>query len=464
MTNKDLWVPTADPTTISEHIDFPNRGTNGAEGRHECINETPSPPEDVAASIKAWPIMKSPAMHGIVGEITRLAITDSEADPVSIMSGTIATAAAHFGRGQFTRIGDTATHSRHFNVVVGNSSRGRKGTADAQVHRFFERAEAIMMQASSKPFPGGALQISYGPLSSGEGLIFAVRDGDDKEDGDPGVIDKRLLVLEQELGAALRALQRNGNILSPIIRRAFDGGTLAPLTKRDRIVATNPHICISAAITMRELDELLTVNDIWNGFGNRFQWFVVRRAKIVPFPKPMPNDKVDEIARKLARVITLAHKRGAKTGGNEIVMSNSAQDHWGHIYPELTQDHPGILGAVTSRQETHAWRLALTYAQLDGAARIEISHLEAALAFNRYAFDSAAYLFGGAELDPIAQTILEGLERGPKTQSEIRDLFGRHQTAARLNQVLSGLQERGRITLTEEKTPGRTRKIWTLAA
>jgi hypothetical protein len=90
-------------------------------------------------------------------------------------------------------------------------------------------------------------------------------------------------------------------------------------------------------------------------------------------------------------------------------------------------------------------------------------HIEAALAFWRYCFDSAAYLFGGAELDPVAQTILQALAAGPKTQSDIRDLFARHIPAERLSQVLTDLQERGRVTLIEEQTGGRPRRIWSLA-
>ena len=99
-------------------------------------------------------------------------------------------------------------------------------------------------------------------------------------------------------------------------------------------------------------------------------------------------------------------------------------------------------------------RTALTYAQLDGADRIEIVHLEAALAFVRFAGDCAAYLFGGMELDPISQKILEALATGPKTQTEISGLFGRHLPKDQLNGVLSDLQERGRITLTLKKTSG----------
>jgi hypothetical protein len=94
------------------------------------------------------------------------------------------------------------------------------------MRRCFKRAEEIRLQASTLPFPSGSkLKISNGPLSSGEGLVYAVRD---KTDDDDGVIDKRLLVVEQELGAALRAFQRTGNNLSMILRGAFDGDTLEP--------------------------------------------------------------------------------------------------------------------------------------------------------------------------------------------------------------------------------------------
>jgi hypothetical protein len=417
------------------------------------------------ANIQAWPIMESKAMHGIVGRIARLATENSEADPVAVIASTLAYAAAEFGMAQYTRVGDDVHHSRHFDAIVGQSSRARKGTSYGPVRRIFDVAEQIRTSKSTLPFPSGSkLKISNGPLSSGEGLVYAVRDGsDDEEDGDPGVQDKRLLVVEQELGAALRAFQRTGNNLSMILRMAFDGGTIAPLTKNNRTVATNPHINVLGHITRQELSSLLSATEIWNGLGNRFQWLMARRPKTVAFPKPMPDEEVKKIAEELAEVITLAHKRG-ENGSRELVLSNSAQVHWANIYPELTGDYPGVLGAVTSRQEAHARRLALTYAQLDGAERIEIQHLEAALAFCRYAFDSAAYLFGDAELDPIAQKIIEALKSGPKSQTELMSLFQRNLKAEVLTVALRDLQERGRISLETRKTGerGRPTLVWSI--
>lgn len=417
--------------------------------------------EDANAAIKAWPLMESKAMHGLAGAIAKLATATSEADPVAVLVSALTYAAAEFGRSQYIRIGDDAHHSRHFSSVVGNSSRARKGTSFGPVGRIFGEADKIRRAASTLPFPSGhPLKVSRGPLSSGEGLIYAIRDKSQDDEEDVGVVDKRLLVIEAELGSAFRAFQRNGNNLSMIIRTVFDGDTVEPLTKNNRIRATDPHINIIGHITRQELKQLLSANEVWNGLGNRFLWFCARRPRTVPFPRPMPQDEVNQIAKEVARVTMLAHSRP----GYEMTMSNSAMDHWANVYPELTADHPGVLGAITSRTEVHARRLALTYAQLDGAERIEIVHLEAALAVCRYAFDSALYLFGGSELSPIAQTILKALPPGHSmTQTEISALFSRHLKKQQLESALRDLQDGGRITLSKQKTRGAPRMVWSRA-
>lgn len=429
-----------------------------------------APSDDgVCVDLVPWPIMNSKANHGIVGRIATLATENSEADPAAVLITAITYAAAEFGRSQYTRIGDSVHNSRHFSVIAGQSSRARKGTSFGPVQRIFKRAEEIRLASSSAlPFPSASkLTISHGPLSSGEGLINAVRDGQDVPPGataeemadlDRGVADKRLLVIEEEFGSVLRMGERTGSSLSTIIRRMWDGnGSIAPLTKTSQIKTTNPHVCIVGHVTCPELKSLLSGTEIFNGFANRFMWLMARRPRVVPFPEPMPDDQVDEVAKELARVILKAHGQD-----RELVMSNSAMHHWSLVYPELTADFPGVLGAVTSRQEAHTRRLALTYAQLDGADRIEIEHLEAAIALTRYCFDSASYLFGVVEIDPVAQAIIAALKTGSKSQSEIQRLSGGHIPASRLASALRDLQDRGRITLVVEQTKGRPRRVWSL--
>ena len=67
-----------------------------------------------------------------------------------------------------------------------------------------------------------------GGMSSGEGIIHAVRDPVHAMSRgvmklkDPGVTDKRLLLDEREFYSALAVMQRQGNTLSTVIR---DAGT-----------------------------------------------------------------------------------------------------------------------------------------------------------------------------------------------------------------------------------------------
>jgi hypothetical protein len=284
-----------------------------------------------------------------------------------------------------------------------------------------------------------------------------VRDDSGEGNGaDPGVADKRSFIIEEEFGSVLRAFQRNGNNLSTMLRKAWDGDTLAPMTKNDRLIATHPHINIVAHITLPEMKSLMNGTEIWNGFANRLEWFMARRTKQLPFPEPMPEDLVNEVARDLARVIVHAHQYP-----KPMPLSGRAADLWAATYPEITKDYPGILGAVTSRQEAHARRLALTYALLDGADQIELQHLDAGLAITKYAFDSADYLFGEATemLNETAQKIMEALDSGPKKQSYFTNILWKHPPAD-LNDTLKLLQERGRITATQEGTKGRPSLIW----
>ena len=314
-------------------------------------------------------------------------------------------------------------------------------------------------------FPSGLrLNVVPGPLSSGEGLIHAVRDPSAEPDQggnpkDPGVTDKRLLCIEGEFSAVLRAFQRQGNTLSVILRSAWDGLTLSPLTKHFRESSTDPHVCILGHITRQELKALLASPDVWNGFANRFLWSAVRRPKLVPFPEPMPGPEVESLAKELASLI--AHAHGRDDAPSEIVLTNSAMELWCTVYPELTVDHPGLFGAVTSRAEAQVVRLALTYATLDGHDKVGIEHIEAAMAMWRYAFDSARLIFGPHEFKPHAQKVMDALSKGPLTQTEISNLFGRNLKAQELKEILIDLQARNRIGQRVGKDGrGRPSTVW----
>jgi hypothetical protein len=146
-------------------------------------------------------------------------------------------------------------------------------------------------------------------LSSGEGLIYAVRDRVDGENKkgetvvfDQGVEDKRLLVLEAELAGVLKVMSREGNTLSPVIRQAWDDGALQTLTKNSPMKATEAHVSIIGHITRAELLRHLTETETANGFANRFIWIMVRRSKKLPFGGEWHKVDIAPLVRKASRV------------------------------------------------------------------------------------------------------------------------------------------------------------------
>ena len=227
-----------------------------------------------------------------------------------------------------------------------------------------------------------------GGLSSGEGFISEVRDEIKKwnakeetwETIDPGVIDKRLMVIEPEFAGVLAVVERHGNTLSPLMRKAWDGGILSTMTRNAPLRATGAHISIVGHITVDELRARLTRTDTANGFANRFLFMLVKRSTVL---LPFGGDALGDIViAALGGRLKEAVEAAASIG--RVGWTNAAANAWKTVYPQLSRGQPGLLGAVTSRAEAQCVRLALIYALLDGATNIDLPHIKAALAVWEY--------------------------------------------------------------------------------
>lgn len=325
------------------------------------------------------------------------------------------------------------------------------------MQRIFRCAEALQSRSSALP----PLTVSPGPLSTGEGILRAVRDpGDELDDEgaplDPGVTDKRLLVIEGELGAPLKAAQREGNTLSAILRTLWDSGDAAPLTKSNRLCVTGAHVLFVGHITRPELADLLQRSDIWNGLANRILWLCVRRPRIVPVPEIMSDSVVTALAHSVRNIVD--HARTI----SEVTWSNEAREYWIRFYPDLSVDHPGAFGAVTARAEAQIQRLALLYALIDRSPVIEYRHLLASVAVWDYAQESARLIFAGASQDPVLDKIVAALQKGALTQTELNGRLGGHIPAVRLKSALEDLQACGQISCVRDATGGRPVTRWSL--
>jgi hypothetical protein len=274
---------------------------------------------------------------------------------------------------------------------------------------------------------------------------------------DEGVEDKRLLVLEEELAGVLKVMSRQGNTLSPVIRQAWDDGTLQTLTKNSPMKATETHVSMTGHITRAELLRYLTETEAANGFANRFVWLLVRRSKELPFGGEWHTVDIAPLVRRLTSALEFGSAPVLVTWGD------SARDIWRDVYGPLSEGKPGLFGAVVGRAEAQVMRLAALYAVMDESHEIEREHLLAALALWDYAEKSARYIFGDATGDPVADQILNALRAAGKdgmTRTEISNFFGRNRSSERIAQALSLLLAARRVRPKTHKTGGRQAERW----
>ncbi len=393
-----------------------------------------------------WPTLKPEALDGLAGEIVRELDQYTEADPVAVLAHLLAQLSCYIGKSPAPEVllGGVGSPLAFWPVVIGDTSKARKGTAAKEAEGAFERS-----------FPGWSKDQLRGNLSSGEGLAYAVRDAG-CEPGDEGIQDKRLYLVQPEFGSMLKLMGREGNSLSGIIRDAWDGVDLAPLTKNSRVRATKPHIVIVGHVTKEELRKELKAVEQCNGFGNRFVWLAVHRSKVLTFPPPRDERRLDELATRLKEV------GGFAQNVRSVGWSSDGKDAWASVYPVLSEGKPGYVGALLGRAEAHVGRLAALYALLDQKSEIEACHVQSALAIWEHSEVSAEWIFGHA--DQIAEQenkLLRELVRSRQlTDSDVSKLFGHNLASDKLGRLKDSLVSQGLAHHETASTGGRPMQIW----
>jgi hypothetical protein len=348
------------------------------------------------------------------------------------------------GRSAHSKVEADQHYCNLFAVLVGLTSKSRKGTSWGHVR---ELLRLLDPELHDKRIESG--------LSSGEGLVWAVRDAIGDED--PGESDKRLLVMEPEFARVLSVAEREGNTLSAVVRQAWDEGRLRTLTKKQAARSTDAHIGILGHITRDELRATLSNTAVANGFANRFLWACVRRSKNLPEGGGLDPGAIQALALDLARVVDFSRNI------ERLCRDDVAKQVWASVYDDLSEGKPGLLGAVTSRAEAQVLRLSLLYALLDQSPVVRSEHVRAGLAVWNYCEASARFIFGDALGNPTADDIrqaLRNVEGRGMTRSELREYFARHKSSGEISRALALLAEYGSVRRVVEKTDGRPAESW----
>lgn len=424
-------------------------------------SDVPPPPPEPR------PALLEEAMHGLAGRYVDTVSPHTEADPIGILASFLAAFSISVGRGPHMRVGGAYHYTNLFVTLVGGTASGRKGTATTEALRPF-------VLAGEQYIPPKA-----GGLSSGEGFVYRIRDArvvrrktkqpdgtilEEEVEEDPGVDDKRLLVVESEMASVLQRMKREGNTISALVREAWDGNELSILTKTP-VRCNRPHVGLITHITDTELASLLAGVDRSNGFANRMIFFWVQRPHLLPMGGcDLRDEHLSGIAAELGQRIA-----SAKTV-SEMVRTPPADELWRDVYGKLSGGSDA-LSELTARAPQHVMRLSMNYALLDGSPVVDVEHLAAAIGLWQASEASVRTIFTrsnpGAPStketgNEIADELLRELREAPLglTKGQIRDHFPRHINPAVLRAACDLLVDRGLVGHQRSIINGRAAERW----
>jgi hypothetical protein len=214
-------------------------------------------------------------------------------------------------------------------------------------------------------------------LGSGEGLV-------ERLEAQPTAF-----AVEAEFGSVLTKARRDGSTLAPTLCNAWDGKAIEIANRgKAKLRAAGHHVSVWANITDAELHKRLNGSlEAVNGFGNRFLWLRQGRVRLLPFGGDMRC--LEQLGGELRGVIARAKAIGRVRWGDD------AKPIWEAAYAGLcsAQEAMPCLG----RARSHALRLTLLYALLDGSDTIRAEHVRCGLSAWAWAEASARAIFGESD-------------------------------------------------------------------
>lgn len=418
-------------------------------------------------SLPGRPQASEALFHGVLGRLAKQAASGTEVNPAPVMLAAMGWASAAVGRNHVIAVGDAFQRPNLFTLHVGRSSRGGKGMALGLLRR-------VRAALSNHP-EGAALRGGYhgGGLSSTEGLICLVHDGyTEGKTEHPPIDDKRLWVVESEFANALRQARRDGSTLSPTLRNAWDGQTLAPAVKHSRVWATHPHIALHGSITPTELRASMSGTDLSNGFANRFLMAFAERTCVNPFPARTADNVVEDFARELSEVLGPALAGYPEsTQPTRLILSRTAAGLYADCYREFSRPHRSgeLIAGLLQRRAPMLLRIALLLALMDGErSKIRREHIACAAAWMDYFAQSVEFVFASltnaeaeAHLSEDAEKLRQWLTAKGDWQSRkaiTRECFGGHLSKAGIDAAIERLIADGLIERREVDTGGTTKR------
>ena len=410
---------------------------------------------DLMAARGADPVLGSDALVGLAGEIVHQLAPGTEATPAAMLATVLTAFGAMCGRHAHVMVGAKPHYPNIFTVIVGGTSKDRKGTSAAAVRPILDAVDT-----------GGAAFMTDRQLvgiQSGEALIQAAAQvGGPAGPGAPALFgssispsDQRLLVYEEEYaGRMLTVAGRRDSILSAVLRSAWDGEPLASRTRREDLRAAHAHIGVLAHVTQDELLSKMTDVDVANGYTNRFLHVLSRRTSYHSNPDRLPDEQVRQLGDQLAEALTFARATG------EVTRTTEFNDAWDTLYRVVESQPSGgrMYDRITARATAHLLRLSLLYALLDRSPVLRGQHLRSATALWDYCDATVAHIWGATLGDPKLDRLFSALAAAGATgltRTDISGLFSNNASKGDLDRLIGELVAMGVARTETRRTGGR---------
>lgn len=370
------------------------------------------------------PQLDAAALYGLAGKIIRCLDPLVEATPIGMLLELLCAFGNAGGPASYALVGDDKHPARLFVCLVGPTSTGGKGNADAAIRPFIRGMDCDWFAA--------ARASGFG---SGEGIIARLC-GAHTTDAEP--IEKRLLIYEPEFSRMLALNKRDGATLSMRLRQLWDDGLVQDILRGKSVLVEDAHVSVIGHVTPRELCARLPETDISGGYANRFLFPYVRSDKRIPSPEELDPAIVGAFAKELSASLAFARV------GRVMRRSPAADALWDKLYKLHASDD--MVGEVIARSDAQRLRLSVAYALLDQSATIEPRHVLAAEAVVRYCVNSAAYIFAehddAEDVSRLIQAARE-VHPGGLTGAECHAVFANNLDSERLEALKRTLVARG---------------------
>jgi hypothetical protein len=153
---------------------------------------------EIAPTVPSWPEpIHADGFHGVAGDLVRAIEPHTEADPAALLVQFLVAWGSLAARGPYYLAEDDRHHTNLYAVIVGTTSKGRKGTS-------WSRMKAVLATVDQHWVTNCLL---YG-IGSGEALIDALSNE-----------DHRRLVVESEFARLLAIMTREGTTISSIFHQ-----------------------------------------------------------------------------------------------------------------------------------------------------------------------------------------------------------------------------------------------------